>query len=133
MIFAKTIIVDSYFHNRPSLITSTSLVHVQALHRTYFKFSALPISAATRANKTTPLHVGTNYTHNFGFYIKGNDLATNQIVWAAPLRTPITPLYDFILARYYLVQREAKKPSTICTCIFMGLSLTPITNIWNAS
>ena len=31
------------------------------------------------ANKTTPLHVGTSYTHDIGFYSKGNVSATHQI------------------------------------------------------
>ena len=46
----------------------------------------------------TPLHVGTSYTHDFGFYTKGNASATHQIAWvgslkpliACPLRTPLT-------------------------------------------
>ena len=51
----------------------------------------------------TPLHVGTNYTHNFRFYNKGNASGIHQsastgslepqFAWAArglhPLRTPI--------------------------------------------
>ena len=50
----------------------------------------------------TPLHVGTNYTYDFGFYSKGNASATYQRVWAGslkpqfawaeglrPLRTPV--------------------------------------------
>ena len=55
------------------------------------------------ANKTTPLYVGTSYTHDFGFYSKVNVSATHQIAWAgslkpqivwaargpSPLRTPI--------------------------------------------
>ena len=42
--------------------------------------------------QTTPLHVGTSYTHNFGFYSKGNVSATHQMAWVAkglrPLPTP---------------------------------------------
>ena len=58
------------------------------------------------ANKTTPLHVGTSYTHDIRFYSKRNVSATHQIVWAGslnpqiawvvrglrPLRTPLTHL-----------------------------------------
>ena len=45
---------------------------------------------ATGANKTTPLHVGTSYTHDFGFYSKGNVSATDQIVWAESLNPQIS-------------------------------------------
>ena len=34
----------------------------------------------------TPLHVGTSYTHNFGFYSKGNASATHQSAWAGSLK-----------------------------------------------
>ena len=30
----------------------------------------------------TPLHVGTSYSHDFGFCSKGNASATHQIAWA---------------------------------------------------
>ena len=33
----------------------------------------------------TPLHVGTSYTHDFGFYSKGNASATHQSMWAVSL------------------------------------------------
>ena len=70
----------------------------QALHRT--KFSVLPLSTATGANKTTPLYVGTSFTHDIGFYSNRNISATHQIAWAGslnpqiawalrPLRTPV--------------------------------------------
>ena len=64
---------------------------------------ALPLLTGTRANKMTPVHVGTSYTQDFGFYSKGNASGTNQsalagslkpqIAWAVrglrPLRTPV--------------------------------------------
>ena len=36
----------------------------------------------TGANKMTPLHVGTNYTHDFRFYSKENASRTPQGAWA---------------------------------------------------
>ena len=37
----------------------------------------------------TPLHVGTSYTHDFGFCSKGNASATHQIAWAGSLKPQI--------------------------------------------
>ena len=37
----------------------------------------------------TPLHVGTSYTHNFGFCSKGNASATHQIAWVGSLKPQI--------------------------------------------
>ena len=39
-----------------------------------------------KQNKMTPLHVGTSYTHDFGFYSKGNATATHQRAWAGSLK-----------------------------------------------
>ena len=36
-----------------------------------------------------PLHVGTSYTHDFGFYSKGNASATHQIAWAGSLKNRV--------------------------------------------
>ena len=50
------------------------------------KCSALPFLTGTGANKMTPLHVGTSYTHDFRFYSKGNASGTHQSVWAGSLK-----------------------------------------------
>ena len=66
------------------------------------KCSVLPLLTGTGANKMTPLHVGTSYTHDFRFHSKGNASGMHhsawagsqnpQIAWAArglrPLQTP---------------------------------------------
>ena len=56
----------------------------QVLRR--IKCSALPVLTGTGANKMTLLHVGTSYTHDFGFYSKGNASATHQSTWAGSLK-----------------------------------------------
>ena len=63
---------------------------------------------------------------------KMSQLPTRVRGWGQ--RTPINggiPPLKFPPNRY-LSQRAAEKPSTFLA-IFMGLSLTPITNIWSAS
>ena len=45
--------------------------------------------SATRANKMTPLHDGTSYTHDFRFYSKGNVSASHKIAWAGSLNPQI--------------------------------------------
>ena len=64
---------------------------------------------ATGANKTTPLHVGTSYTHDFGFYSKENVSVTHQIAWAGSL-----------------------KPQIAWAVRGLRLCLTTVTNIWSA-
>ena len=112
------------------------------------KCSALPLLSGTGANKMTPLHVGSSYTHDFGFYSKGNASATHQSAWAGSLKPQIAwqrggctpfepqltrsnPPLKFPHTRY-LGQRAAEKPSNFLA-IFMVFSLTPITSIWSAS
>ena len=94
----------------------------------------LPLLTATSANKMTSLHVGTSYTHNIGFHNNRNALATYmyQIAWpvrgCATFKPPLVVGSPFkILPVLYLGQRVAENPSTFLP-IFMGLSLTPITN-----
>ena len=43
----------------------------------------------TGANKMTPLHVGTSYTHDFRFYSKGNASGAHQSAWAGSLKHEI--------------------------------------------
>ena len=50
---------------------------------------SVPLLTGTGANKMTPLHVGTSYTHDFGFCSKGNASATHQIAWAGSLKPQI--------------------------------------------
>ena len=75
--------------------------------------SALPLLPATGANKTTPLHVGTSYTHNFEFY-SVSELPTKLRGWQggcahfAPPLTGDTSFQNSLRARY-LGQRAAKK------------------------
>ena len=45
------------------------------------KCSVLPLLTGTGANKMTPLHVGTSYTHDFRFHSKGNASGTHQSTW----------------------------------------------------
>ena len=84
---------------------------------------------ATGTNKTTPLHVGTSYTHDIRFNSKTNVSTTHQIVWVGSLKpqTPPPPPPRTL----YLGQSTAKQPS-LFLAIFMGLSLKPIMNVWNA-
>ena len=49
----------------------------------------LPLLSATEASKTTPLHVGTSYTHDIMFHSKGNVSDTQQIEWAGSLNHQI--------------------------------------------
>ena len=92
--------------------TSWNLITQMSPSASYdlFKYSVLSVLTATAANKMTPLHVGTSYTHNIGFYSKRNISATNQIAWAVrwlhPLWTPIRgtpplkfPLYSIFRAK----------------------------------
>ena len=44
-------------------------------------------------NKTTPLHVGTSYTHDIRFYSKRNVSATHHIVWAGLLNAEIAQVH----------------------------------------
>ena len=82
---------------------------------------------ATGANKTTPLHVGTSYTHAFGFYSKANVSATHQIAWeghwtpncvggmgCAPFEPPLTGGHlAFKFSPYLLFRAKGdRKPST---------------------
>ena len=51
--------------------------------------SALPLLTGTGANKMTPLHAGSSYTQDLGFYSKGNASGTNQNAWAGSLKPQI--------------------------------------------
>ena len=42
-----------------------------------------------KQNDPTPLHVCTRYTHDFGFYSKGNASGTHQSAWAGSLKPQI--------------------------------------------
>ena len=100
-----------------SLLTSTW--KSQALHRTNSN-AVFSLLTPTGANKTTPLHVGTSYTHHIGFHSKRNVSATHQIVWS--LNLPIarelclirisinrgtTPLYNSPLLDIYCKGRPS--------------------------
>ena len=87
----------------------------------------------TGANKMTSLHVGTSYTHDFRFYSKGNASATHQRAWAGSLKPQIA-----WAARgkaltghppYSLFRPKGGRKTINFFTHFMGLSLTPITNI----
>ena len=73
--------------------------------------------------QTTPLHVGTSYTHDFGFY------STHQIAWAGSLKPPIawaanTPLLKF--PPYSLFRLKGGRKTIIFFSHFHGL--VPDTN-----
>ena len=107
---------------------------------------ALPLLTATGANKTTPLHVGTSYTHDFGFYSKRNVSATHPIAWAgspnhAPLRgwrggcalfqPPLTWGHPFKIPPCLIFRAKGGQKTINFFGHFHGLIL--ITNIWSTA
>ena len=62
------------------LLLPTCLPRLESPQALCRKCSALPFLTGSGANKMTPLHVGTSYTHDFGFY--NDSVPTMQSAWA---------------------------------------------------